>query len=167
MLLVPARQSPLKSTVAAPAHHRVAMALLAAAENPLFRVSTVDVDRPGPSYTVDTVRMLGAQYPGAELYLILGMDALLDILNWRDPLALLDCCHIVGVARPGLPLVVPERIKAALGERSARIMLQETPQLDISATELRRRIAAGEPVRYLLPEPVRLYIGEHGLYRTR
>ena len=164
VLLVPAGQSPLKRRATVPVEDRVAMARLAADGNSLLKVSTIDVDRPPPSYTVDTLRLIGVQYPGAELFLILGIDALADLLEWRDPEGLIDQARIVVVSRPGFELAVPDDVRARLGKRVERIMLRPMPPLDISSTELRRRLLKGEPVRYLLPEPVERYIRARGLY---
>ena len=164
VLLVPAGQSPLKRRAAVSAEDRVAMARLAAGGNSLLKVSPIDVDRPPPSYTVDTLRLIGEQYPGAELFLILGIDALADLLEWRDPEGLIDQARIVVVSRPGLDLAVPDEVRARLGQRVERILLQPMPLLEISSTEIRQRLPKGEPVRYLLPEPVERYIRERGLY---
>jgi nicotinate-nucleotide adenylyltransferase len=164
VLLVPASQSPLKPGAAAAAHHRVAMARLAAAGNPLLWVDTIDVDRPPPSYTVDTVSLLQERYPDADLFLILGADALQDFMEWREPERLLDLCRLIVVARPGYRLEVPAPVVAALGPRVQRIQLQPMPLLEISSTDLRRRFGAGEPVRYLLPDAVEEYVRAHGLY---
>jgi nicotinate-nucleotide adenylyltransferase len=166
VLLVPASQSPLKAGPVASANHRVAMARLAAAANPLLEVSTVDVDRPPPSYTADTLALLAARYPGADLFLVIGLDALRDLLEWREPERVLDLCHVVAVSRPGFPLAVPPEIAARLGGRAAQIRLLEIPLLEISSTDVRRRIMAGEPVRYLLPDAIAAYVREHGLYRA-
>ncbi len=164
VLLVPAGQSPLKRRAAVSAEDRVAMARLAAEGNSLLKVSPIDVDRPPPSYTVDTLRLIAEQYPGAELFLILGIDALADLLEWRDPEGLIDLARIVVVSRPGLELAVPDDVRARLGKRVERILLQPMPLLEISSTEIRRRLPKGEPVRYLMPEPVERYIRERGLY---
>ena len=164
VLLVPNSRSPLKATATVGAADREAMARLAAAGNPLLEVSTVEIDRPPPSYTVDTLALLGRQHPDADFYLLLGVDTLQDLLEWREPERLLDLCRIVVLSRPGYPLAVPPAVSALLGSRSARILLRSMPELEISSTNLRRRLAAGEPVRYLLPEAVERYIRERRLY---
>lgn len=165
VLLVPANRSPFKGQTQATASDRVAMARLAAAANPLLEVSTVDVDRPPPSYMAETMVMLAERHPGADLYLILGLDALQDFLGWREPERVLERCHIIAVSRPGHELAVPPAIAAHLGEQTARILLQPMPELAISSTEIRRRVRAGQPIRYLLPDAVERYIRERGLYR--
>jgi nicotinate-nucleotide adenylyltransferase len=167
VLLVPAAQSPLKPAAAVSAADRLEMVRLAVAGNPLLEVSTVDLDRPPPSYTVDTVIEIARRYPDAELFLVLGIDALQDFLDWREPERLLDRCRLVVVSRPGFTLEVPPQVAHGLGERTARIVLQAMPHLEISSTDLRRRLAAGEPVRYLLPDAVERYIRERGLYGAR
>ncbi|MBI3970368.1 MAG: nicotinate-nucleotide adenylyltransferase [Chloroflexi bacterium] len=164
VLLVPAGHSPLKATAPAPAYHRAAMARRAAADNPLLEVDTVDVDRPPPSYSVDTIALLVERYSSAALYLILGVDALQDLLEWREPERLLDLCRLVVVSRPGRPLAIPAHIAAGLGKRAAHILLLRIPDLDISSTDLRRRFREGEPVRYLLPRSVEEYVRSHRLY---
>jgi nicotinate-nucleotide adenylyltransferase len=167
VLLVPAAQSPFKRSAAVAAADRVEMVRLAAAGNPLLAVSTVDVDRPPPSYTVDTMALLRAAHPDADLSLILGIDALQDLLEWREPERLLDLCELVVVSRPGFSLEVPAAIAEALGPRAERIRLQPMLLLEISSSEIRRRLKAGEPVRYLLPEVVEQFVRERGLYGAR
>ncbi len=164
VLLVPAGQNPLKPRVHASVDDRVQMVRLAAAGSPLLEVSTLDVERPPPSYTVDTMALLTAQYAGAALFLIVGADALPDFPDWREPDRLLDICELIVLSRPGYPLQIPGAVRDTLGDRLHRIHLQRMLELGISATDLRRRFAAGEPVRYLLPEPVERYVRERGLY---
>jgi nicotinate (nicotinamide) nucleotide adenylyltransferase len=165
VLLVPASRSPLKGRSTAPPAERVAMARLAAAANPRLEVSTLEIDRPPPSYTADTLANLQQTYPGADLYLILGVDALQDFLRWRQPERILDLSQLVVVARPGFDLAIPPPLIAQLGHRATRIRLLPMPRLEISSTEIRRRLLAGEPVRYLLPDAVERYIRQRRLYR--
>lgn len=167
VLLVPAAQSPLKQGAGVTAEDRLTMVRLAAEGNPLLEVSTVDVDRPPPSYTVDTMRILAAEHPDAKLSLILGIDALADLLEWRDPEQLLDLCRIIVVSRPGYELRVPDEIRTRLGFRAGRILLQSMPLLEISSTDIRRRLREGRPVRYLLPDTVERYIRERRLYQEQ
>ena len=167
VLLVPAGQNPLKRQTQTAAAHRVQMARLAAAANPLLQVTTVDVDRAPPSYTVDTMALLAGQYPGAALYLILGADALSELPDWREPRRLLGLCHVIVLSRPGYPLALPPDVRTALGGAADRIHLQEMPALEISSTDLRRRFRVGEPVRYLLPEAVERYVREQRLYSAK
>src|SRR5688572_27183259 len=127
VLLVPAAQSPLKERAAVTAADRLAMTELAAEGNPLLVVSSVDVDRPPPSYTVETMALLQQEHTDADLYLILGIDALQDLLDWREPERLLDLARLIVVSRPGHELEVPPEVGAHLGERVARIHLQPMP----------------------------------------
>ena len=164
VLLVPAAQSPFKRKAEVSVEDRLAMTRLAAARNPRLRVSTVDVDRPPPSYTVETMALIQKRHPGAELHLILGIDALQDFLEWREPERLLDLARLLVVSRPGHALEVPDEVRTTLGKRVSRIKLHEMPLLEVSSTEIRRRLRRGEPVRYLLPDAVERYIRERGLY---
>jgi nicotinate-nucleotide adenylyltransferase len=164
VLLVPAGQNPLKSATEVSAAQRLEMTRLAAAGNSLLEVSTVDVDRPPPSYTVDTMAQLASARPGATLFLIVGADALPDFPDWREPDRLLALCELIVLSRPGVPPAIPRAVSDRVGRHVDRIHLQRMPELDISSTDLRRRFASGEPVRYLLPEAVERYVRDHGLY---
>ncbi|HEX2515713.1 MAG TPA: nicotinate-nucleotide adenylyltransferase [Chloroflexota bacterium] len=166
VLLVPASRSPLKSPAAGTPEDRVAMARLAAAGSPLLEVSTVEVDRPPPSYMADTLALLASRYPQAALSLILGIDALRDFLLWREPQRVLDLARLIVVPRPGYALRIPPQLERRLGPGTRGITLQPMPLLEISSTEIRRRVATGEPVRYLLPQAVEDYITRRGLYRA-
>ena len=149
----------------APAEVRYLMAVVATAADPRFRVTRVDIDREGPTYTVDTLRDLREEYasahPGqaAEWYFITGADALADIVGWRDPERILSEVQLVGVTRPGHALADP-------GLPDARISMMEIPALAISSTNIRARVRAGEPITYLVPEGVAHLIAKHGLYRA-
>ena len=167
VLLIPAAQSPFKRRAEVSSADRLAMTRLAAARNPLLRVSSVDVDRPPPSYTVDTLALLQDAHPGAQLHLILGIDALQDFLEWREPARLLDLARLLVVSRPGHKLQVPAEVERQLGKRAKRITLHEMPLLEVSSTEIRRRLKRGRPVRYLLPDAVERYIRERGLYGAK
>ncbi|WP_445263063.1 nicotinate-nucleotide adenylyltransferase [Pseudokineococcus sp. 1T1Z-3] len=139
------------------AEHRYLMTVVATASNPSFTVSRVDVDRPGPTYTVDTLRDLQAASGDAQLFFITGADALQQILTWKDADAVWDLAHFVGVTRPG-------HVLAATGLPADGVSLLEIPALAISSTDCRERVARGEPVWYLVPDGVVQYIGKHGLY---
>ncbi len=142
------------------AEHRYLMTVVATASNPRFTVSRVDIDRPGPTYTIDTLRDLGRQRPGAELFFITGADALAQILSWKDADELFELAHFIGVTRPGYPLTEP-------GLPADRVTLQEVPAMAISSTDCRERVAAGEPVWYLVPDGVVQYINKYALYAAR
>ena len=140
------------------AENRYLMTVIATADDPRFTVSRVDIDRDGPTYTIDTVRDLHALRPDAELFFITGADALAAILTWRDPHDLLDLAHLVGVTRPGY-----DATAAHLPEGSATVV--EVPALAISSTECRERVADGAPIRYLVPAGVERFVAKLGLYR--
>ncbi len=142
------------------AEHRYLMTMVATASNPRFTVSRVDIDRVGPTYTIDTLRDIREFYPEAELYFITGADALASIMSWRDWEEMLDMAHFVGVTRPGSPLtrdMVPE------GQRD-NIELIDIPAMAISSTDCRERARGGEPVWYLVPDGVVQYIAKNHLY---
>jgi nicotinate-nucleotide adenylyltransferase len=142
------------------AEHRYLMTVIATASNPRFTVSRVDIDRPGPTYTVDTLRDLSGRSPEADLYFITGADALTEIFTWHDADELFDLAHFVGCTRPGY-----EMDAAALeGIPPERVTIVEIPALAISSTDCRNRTARGEPVWYLVPDGVVQYIAKHKLY---
>ncbi|HQR26203.1 MAG TPA: nicotinate-nucleotide adenylyltransferase [Nocardioides sp.] len=143
-----------------PAEHRYLMTVIATAANPHFTVSRVDIDRDGPTYTIDTLRDLRAQLPGTELYFITGADALADIFTWRDAGELFGLARFVGCTRPGYNMDADQ-----LGDIPAdRVTLVEIPALAISSTDCRERKRRGEPVWYLVPDGVVQYIAKHRLY---
>lgn len=146
-----------------PAEDRYIMALLATSDNPHFSVSRLEIDRPGPSYTIDTLRSLKAKLgEGAQIYFVTGADAVLEIPTWREPDAILEEAIVVAVPRPGFNL---DRLNETLGPRRAsKIMLVEAPLANISSTMIRDLVAKGESIRYLTPRPVIDYIYKHGLY---
>ncbi|WP_189668110.1 nicotinate-nucleotide adenylyltransferase [Promicromonospora soli] len=141
-----------------PAEHRYLMTVIATASNPRFKVSRVDIDRAGLTYTVDTLRDLRAQRPEADLYFISGADAIQQILRWKDAEKLWDMAHFVAVTRPGHMLTVD-------GLPRDGVTTLEVPALAISSTDCRRRAEEGLPVWYLVPDGVVQYIAKHGLYR--
>lgn len=167
VVFVPARLPPHKlDQLISPAEHRSAMVLLATMNHPRFVVSRVELDRPGPSYTVDTLRLLRQEYPVATLFFITGADAVLDFDNWREPVELLRLCHMVVVSRPGCDRErLREKVDSLERETGCRIEELAAPALDISSRELRRRVAEGKSLRYLVPREVRDYVLKHGLYR--
>lgn len=146
------------SVLVSPAEHRYLMTVIATASNPRFTVSRVDLDRTGPTYTIDTLRDLHAQRPGAELFFITGADALAQILSWKDIDELWDLAHFIGVTRPG-------HVLSVTGLPVDRVTLQEIPAMAISSTNCRSRVLEGAPVWYLVPDGVAQYIAKHRLYR--
>ena len=146
--------------VVTPAEHRYLMTVIATASNPRFTVSRVDIDRAGPTYTIDTLRDLHDQLPGAELYFITGADALTEIFTWRDAGELFELARFVGCTRPGYTM--DEATLATIpAERGTMV---EIPALAISSTDCRDRTRRGEPVWYLVPDGVVQYIAKHDLY---
>ncbi|WP_281169796.1 nicotinate-nucleotide adenylyltransferase [Nocardioides alkalitolerans] len=145
-----------------PAEHRYLMTVIATASNPRFRVSRVDIDRAGPTYTVDTLRDLRDQLPEAELFFITGADALGDIFTWREPGDLFELASFVGCTRPGYTMD-PATVAAI---PSDRVTILEIPALAISSTDCRMRTARDQPVWYLVPDGVVQYIAKHHLYET-
>ncbi len=142
------------------AEHRYLMTVIATASNPRFWVSRVDIDRGGPTYTIDTLRDLRAAMPDADLYFITGADALSDIFTWRDAAELFELAHFVGCTRPGYDMD-PSTLD---GIPEDRVTIVEIPALAISSTDCRERQAAGDPVWYLVPDGVVQYINKYDLY---
>ena len=142
-----------------PSEHRYLMTVIATASNPMFTVSRVDIDRGGPTYTIDTLRDLHRLRPDAELFFISGADAVAQIIDWKDAAELFSLAHFVAVSRPGHPLSV-----SGLPEHN--VSLLEVPALAISSTDCRSRVSRGSPVWYLVPDGVVQYISKHHLYRS-
>ena len=147
-----------------PGEMRAEMLRLAVYDNPFFAVSTIEINRPGPSYTVDTLRELRQTNPHDDLFFLTGSDAIRGLPGWVEPEALLDLAHFVALTRPG---VLHGDVLAALPDAwERRILFIETPGLDISATDLRQRASRKQSLRYLTPPSVAEFIAEHGLYDT-
>ncbi len=142
-----------------PSEDRYLMTVIATASNPRFSVSRADVDRPGPTYTIDTLRALHETYGDAELFFITGSDALAQILGWHAAGELFDLAHFVGVSRPGYDPV------DLAGFPDGAVTLLEVPALAISSSDCRDRVAAGDPLWYLVPDGVVQYVEKRGLYR--
>ena len=142
---------------------RYLMTVIATASNPRFWVSRVDIDRDGPTYTIDTLRDLSRTLPDADLFFITGADALGEIFTWRDASELFDLAHFVGCTRPGYEMDV----STLEGIPSDRVTIVEIPALAISSTDCRKRTVAGEPVWYLVPDGVVQYIVKYALYTPK
>jgi nicotinate-nucleotide adenylyltransferase len=143
---------------------RYLMTVIATASNPRFSVSRVEIDRPGPTYTVETLQELRRQAEGdIDLFFITGADAMLEILEWKDPDEVLAQAHFIAATRPGYDLA---RFQERAPSSHPNISVMDIPALAISSTDIRRRVAAGEPIRYLVPEGVQTYIEKAGLYRS-
>ena len=170
VLFVPAGQPPHKpDREITPAGHRLAMVELAVAGNERFAVERLELERPGPSYTVDTLEALRAGRPGsdapAELSLILSADAFLGLMTWREPRRILQLARVVVAPRDGYPEAGPAFLASHLPDLADRATFLDGPRLRLSASELRARAAAGRSLRYLVPDAVAAYIGDHGLYQ--
>lgn len=157
VIFVPTGEPWQKQEITA-SEHRYKMTQLAILGNPDFEISDLDVKRPGPTYTVDTLRDLSAEHPNADLYFITGADAISQIQTWKDVDQIWGLARFVGVSRPGHDLEVPKSPQGA-------ISLLEIPALAISSTDIRGRVKAGKPIDYLLPDSVIGYIEEHNLYQ--
>jgi nicotinate-nucleotide adenylyltransferase len=174
----------------APLEHRHAMVQLAIADNPAFELSRLELDRPGPHYTLDTVRQIMDQDPSADVVLLLGGDSLRDLPGWHRPADVVAACHEIGIMRrPAKSLAKhPERsewpkgqpaegqlpgefvdlaeLERALPGLTEKVRFVEAPLLEISSSEIRRRAGRGEPFRYYVPAPVHEYILQHDLYKN-
>jgi len=170
MVFVPTGQPPHKpERQVTAARHRLAMLELAIADNPHFSISRVDLERPGPSYTVETLRLLHQQWgEQTALYFLIGWDSLEDFLTWRDPAGILGyLSYLVAVRRPGYAEENGYRasLEARLPGITQRLLVVPAPQLEISSTDLRERVAEGRPIKYQLPERVEQYIEQYNLYQ--
>jgi nicotinate-nucleotide adenylyltransferase len=143
--------------------HRYLMTVIATASNPRFFVSRLEVDREGPTYTVDTLRELKEQRGGdVDLFFVTGADAVLEIFQWKDPEEILELAHFIAATRPGYDLA---RFEAEEPSRHRNVSVMNIPALAISSTDIRERVREGRPIRYLVPEGVESYIEKAGLYR--
>jgi nicotinate-nucleotide adenylyltransferase len=159
VVFVPTGQ-PWQKGAVSPAEDRYLMTVIATASNPHFQVSRADVDRDGPTYTVDTLRDLSAIFGAtADLFFITGADALAKILSWKDAIEMLSLAHFIGVTRPGFEL-------SDAHLPADTVTLVEVPAMAISSSACRARVAGGEPVWYLVPDGVVQYIAKRGLYRV-
>lgn len=159
VLFVPAARPPHKlDKILAPFHARQEMLELAIAGYPAFQISLIEKDRPGPSYTLETLRELKAERPADELFLLLGSDCLPDLPTWHRPEGIAELAQLLVVARTGTDSAAPPGYF-----RWERV---ECPLLEISSTDLRRRVNQGRTIRYFVPRAVECYIGQHRLYRS-
>jgi nicotinate-nucleotide adenylyltransferase len=168
VLFVPAGQPWLKlnnANAISPPQHRMEMVRLAIADEPAFKPSTMEIERPGPSYTVDTIAELRSQI-GADdkLFFILGWDNLNQLPRWHQPSRLVKLCRLVPLRRVGFTSPDLDSLEAAIPGLAKSLVMLDTPQIEISASEIRARVARGLSIHKLVPEPVERYIIEHGLY---
>ncbi len=166
VIFVPAGQPWLKvDRPISPAEHRLQMLRLALADTPHFKLSTLEIERAGPSYTVDTIAELRDRLSTEdELFFVLGWDNLAELPQWREPSRLIKMCYLVAVSRPGSPRPDLKALEASIPGVSQRVMLMDKLKIDISASTIRERVAQGLSVRHLVPELVNRYIKEHKLY---
>lgn len=145
--------------------HRVAMVKLAVSSNPYFGVSDIEIRRPGLTYTVDTLEQLQCEYDSdTDLFLILGMDSLNELVRWRSPERLFDLCTVVGISRPGQGDMDRGKLESISEGASGKVILMPGPSIGISGTDIRDRVAHGKSIRYRVPGAVESYILDHGLY---
>jgi nicotinate-nucleotide adenylyltransferase len=170
VVLVPTNQPPHKPPASASAEDRLAMLRLAVRDEPAFEVSGVELRRRGPSYTLDTLQELHAAHPAAELHWAIGADMLEDLPRWHRIGEVLAACTLVVMVRPpwnGRIEEILRKLAAELGPGPGETLAKSVarvPLIEISSTDVRRRVAEGKSIRYLVPYPVATYIEEHGLY---
>jgi nicotinate-nucleotide adenylyltransferase len=167
VIFVPAGEPWLKDhRDISPGEDRMAMIRLAIVPNPYFRTSSVDLTRTGPSYTVDTLTDLRHELgEEANLYFILGLDAVAEILSWRKPDEIITLCRLVGAKRPGHRTINLKHLERNIPGIARRFIVLDNPLIDISSSVIRERVARGLPITGLVPDTVERYINEKGLYR--
>lgn len=164
VLFVPTGQPWMKQErEVTPGEHRYLMTVIATAGNPRFHVSRLEIERDGPTHSVDTLRALRDEHgEKTDLFFITGADAVLEIFQWKDPEDILGLAHVIAATRPGYDIA---RFEAAAPTSHPRITVLDVPALAVSSTDVRRRVLEGEPIRYLVPDGVRAYIEKVGLYQ--
>jgi nicotinate-nucleotide adenylyltransferase len=165
VVFVPTGQPWMKADRAvSPAEDRYLMTVIATSSNPHFWVSRLEIEREGPTYTVETLRALRDEVgPSCELFFVTGADAMLEIFQWKDPEEILDQAHFIAATRPGYDIA---RFEREAPSSHPNVSVMNIPALAISSSDIRRRVAAGEPIRYLVPEGVQTYIDKARLYRN-
>jgi len=169
VIFVPAGQPWLKTSHSiSPAEHRFRMLALAIADNAHFKLSAIEIERGGSTYTFETIAELRSQLgDGDEIFFILGWDSLSLLPQWREPPRLFEMCHLVAVPRPKYPLPDLEAMENLLPGISQRVVMMDKPEIDISSSAIRDRVKEGLSIHHLVPESVEEYIGEHKLYLKR
>jgi nicotinate-nucleotide adenylyltransferase len=167
VIFVPAGQPYFKDLAEiTPIVHRVSMLNLALEGRPYFKISLIEIERPGPSYAVETIVSLRERLkPEDEIYFIMGWDSIMSLPLWREPRRLMSLCRFAAVPRPGYPIPDTSVLEKDLPGVSERIVVLDEPLLNISSTEIRRRVREGISVEDLVPESVAAYIEDHGLYK--
>jgi nicotinate-nucleotide adenylyltransferase len=165
VLFVPAGRPPHKpDQPITETEDRLAMVEAAVADNEAFFLSRIDVERPGPHYTVDMLAIVNERYPGASVYFLVGGDSLAEFGSWRDPSGILEQARLGVMKRPGWEADLAS-LAEKLPQAEERVRWLDAPRLEISGTDLRRRVAEGLPIRYLVPPAVEAYVRRTGLYR--
>ena len=165
VLFIPSYMTPNKEVHGATAQQRLEMTRLATADNPYFTVSDLEMHRQGPSYTVDTIHYLQDHYGHRySFYFISGTDTIQDLHNWNQPEEILRLCHVIGATRPDGTAGIDPVIES-FGDLGKHILRLPVPTMDISSTELRRRLQTGRSVRYMIPPSVLDYIRKNGIYQ--
>jgi nicotinate-nucleotide adenylyltransferase len=168
ILFMPAGQPWLKlnnANAISPVQHRLEMVRLGISGKPRFKLSTMEIERTGPTYTVDTIAQLQSQLgEGDEIFFILGWDNLMQLPRWHQPERLIEMCRLVAVPRVDFTLPDLPSLEKELPGITERVILFDKPRIDINASQIRQRVAAGQSISELVPEPVERYIKEHGLY---
>lgn len=174
VLFVPAGVPPHKDSTRTPVEHRQAMLNLAIHDNPAFEISYVDIERPAPHYSVDMVRILRGQYPAAKLYFIMGEDSFRDLPTWNNAMEMVvdnDLALVVmrrpGIPSPGIPPTSEDMHEDVLPGLSAYVTILTSRMVEISSSDIVRRLREGKSVHYLLPDSILAYIEQHNLYRTK
>jgi nicotinate-nucleotide adenylyltransferase len=169
VVFVPGNRPPHKlGKRLAPPADRLRMVALAVEGHPGFEASDVELGRDGPSYTIVTVQQLGAAHPDWQVYFLIGADTLPELPTWYHVAELADLCQFAVFGRPGSSLDDTQALRGTLSDRQIAAIRRHSfaiPLMGVSSTDVRRRVREGRSIRYLVPEPVRLYIHEHGLYR--
>jgi nicotinate-nucleotide adenylyltransferase len=167
VIFIPAGQPPHKLNIKlTEPWRRFEMTRLAVATNPYFQEMSIEIERPGPSYTIDTVLEISRLFPGAQVYFITGADAVFEILSWKRVEQLLSICKFIAATRPGYNLDEMWRKRGTLSQDFKKnVFYMEVPALAISSTDIRQRVREGRPVKYLLPETVEEYITSNNIYR--
>jgi len=168
VIFVPAGQPWLRvSNPVLAAEHRVEMVRLAIASKPYFKLSTVEVERPGPTYTVDTITEFRERFGAeVELFFILSRGTFAELPLWKEPSRIIGMCHLIVVPRPGMPDPDMKKLEVEIPGLSSQVIFIDKPEIDISASEIRDRLTCGLSINHLVPGPVASYIKEHNLYQT-
>lgn len=167
VIFVPSGRPPHKKNYpVTPGEHRYLMTVVAVVTNAFFDVSRIEIDREGYSYTYETIKEFRRQLPDTDLFFITGADAILEILTWKNMNGILEECRLIAATRPGYELAsLHDTLKGTESRLRDRIHPMEVPALAISSTDIRRRVARGESIKYLLPEAVEQYILKNNLYK--